>query len=497
MARCSTRRAATPSSNHLEQCDPPNDSACPGECLPNCLCPFVPPLVLHSVGPSVLNNATDFGVQLFGSGFMPGAQLQLSDKATSAVIETLPTTCISLDRDDGAGAGGHAGAVRHPARARRPRHQPRQPQPVTSNPPDIGHCQTDTPHFRRSPAQRQADCPPSAGTCVIGDQRLTMFNDAGLPQPELGRGRAGSVRRLRRRHACARAPARARASAPAPARRSSTSRPQQRDELWVYNTGTGQFVDKGGAPGIQGIPVGDNPFHVEMLTAGGPPRAWVVNRFADAVSIIDPATDTEIDARHRRGARRARPAAHGDRDRVQPRRHARLSEQREPRRGAGARHLRRPPRRAGVRRRHRRRRQPARHGDEHRRHAALRRQHPERRHLGRRHRARAARPRTRSSRRSRARATRRHRRRPRRRLGAVRHRRPRAARHRLQRRRCSALFVTSIGPQTGPRPGVGQTGGAIINPTITVIDAASDARRRPRGVERHSIPTASSAPIPS
>jgi len=35
----------------FEQCDPPNDSACPGECLPNCLCPFVPPLILHSVGP--------------------------------------------------------------------------------------------------------------------------------------------------------------------------------------------------------------------------------------------------------------------------------------------------------------------------------------------------------------------------------------------------------------------------------------------------------------
>jgi cytoskeletal protein CcmA (bactofilin family) len=28
-----------------EQCDPPNDSACPGECLPNCKCPFVPPLI--------------------------------------------------------------------------------------------------------------------------------------------------------------------------------------------------------------------------------------------------------------------------------------------------------------------------------------------------------------------------------------------------------------------------------------------------------------------
>ena len=38
----------------------------------------------------------------------------------------------------------------------------------------------------------------------------------------------------------------------------------------------------------------------------------------------------------------------------------------------------------------------------------------------------------------------------------------------------NAVFVTSIGPQTGPRQGVVLIGGAIINPTITVIDAATD-----------------------
>src|SRR5262249_56081222 len=37
------------------------------------------------------------------------------------------------------------------------------------------------------------------------------------------------------------------------------------------------------------------------------------------------------------------------------------------------------------------------------------------------------------------------------------------------------VFVTSIGPQTGPRAGVSQTGGAIIAPTVTVIDAATNA----------------------
>src|SRR5262249_42075553 len=39
------------------------------------------------------------------------------------------------------------------------------------------------------------------------------------------------------------------------------------------------------------------------------------------------------------------------------------------------------------------------------------------------------------------------------------------------------IFVTSIGPQTGPRQGVVQVGGAVINPTITVIDAATNTIR--------------------
>src|SRR5262245_12316689 len=39
----------------------------------------------------------------------------------------------------------------------------------------------------------------------------------------------------------------------------------------------------------------------------------------------------------------------------------------------------------------------------------------------------------------------------------------------------NALFVTSIGPQTGPRAGVSKIGGAIINPTVTVINAATES----------------------
>jgi DNA primase len=42
--------------------------------------------------------------------------------------------------------------------------------------------------------------------------------------------------------------------------------PQQLDELLVFNTGTAAFVDQNpNTEGIQGIPVGDNPFYVEIL----------------------------------------------------------------------------------------------------------------------------------------------------------------------------------------------------------------------------------------
>ena len=61
----------------------------------------------------------------------------------------------------------------------------------------------------------------------------------------------------------------------------------------------------------------------------------------------------------------------------------------------------------------------------------------------------------------------------------------------------TSLFVTSIGPQTGPRQGVVQTGGAIINPTVTVIDAATDTVRRARRDERSSTATGRRAPIRS
>ena len=274
-----------------EQCDPPADGACPGECFPDCSCPSPGPPVLHSVGPSVLHNATSFGVQIFGENFRPGAQLELSDASTSQVLALLPTTWVSpfeLTALVPAGLEVPSGIERELAA------EVINPDAQGSGPPDIGHCQTD---LASSPiaCTDNADCPPGAGPCVTGDQRLTLFNDrvflnpnsaAVVPAPH---GLCEDGSRCQSAAECAGIGA----GVCAP---KLYVTPQQVDELWVYDTGTAAFVDQDGAQaGIQGIPVGDNPFHVEILDAGGGvSRAWVVNRFEDSVSIIDTATDTEI-----------------------------------------------------------------------------------------------------------------------------------------------------------------------------------------------------------
>ena len=273
-----------------EECDPPADAACPGACLSSCACATAGVPVLYSVGPSVLNNATSFGVQIFGANFLAGAQLELRDAATNAVIETLPTAFVSsgeLTAKVPAGMPVASGMRRELT--------PRVVNPggASSGPPLQGHCQTDTP---TSPIACTADaeCPAGAGTCVTGDQRLTMFNDAAFLNPNSdavvpGRGLCGDDSQCVSAADCTGIGS----GACAP---KLYVTPQQRDELWVYNTGTGQFVDEdAGQPGIQGIPVGDNPFHVQILDlGGGVSRAWVVNRFDDSFSIIDPATDTEV-----------------------------------------------------------------------------------------------------------------------------------------------------------------------------------------------------------
>jgi YVTN family beta-propeller protein len=168
------------------------------------------------------------------------------------------------------------------------------PDGLISDPPIIGHCATD---IADSPIAclTDANCPPDAGSCVNEVQRLTMFNDrvflnpnsaAVVPAPH---GLCDDGQLCQGTAACAGI-----GSGTCSPKLYVT--PQQLDELLVFNTGTAAFVDQNpNTEGIQGIPVGDNPFYVEILDLGdGRSRAWVVNRFDDAVSIIDPATDTVV-----------------------------------------------------------------------------------------------------------------------------------------------------------------------------------------------------------
>jgi DNA-binding beta-propeller fold protein YncE len=271
-----------------EECDPPTDDACPGECFPDCTCPSAGPPVLHSIGPSVLQNATSFGVQIFGENFHPGAQLELSDASTSQVLALLPTTWVSpfeLTALVPAGLPVPSGVERELAA------EVINPDAQTSGLPTIGHCGTDLPNSPIA-CTRNADCPPGAGLCITGQQRLTLFNDRVFLNPN-------SAAVVPAPHGLCEDGSRCQAAADCAGAGACSPKlyvtPQQLDELWVYNTGTAAFVDQDdGQPGIQGIPVGDNPFHVEIVTAGGAARAWVVNRFEDSVSIIDTAADTEI-----------------------------------------------------------------------------------------------------------------------------------------------------------------------------------------------------------
>jgi DNA-binding beta-propeller fold protein YncE len=275
-----------------EDCDGADDAACPGECESDCQCPPLPgtAATLHAIGPSVLQNATSFGVQLFGRNFADGAQVELSDRTSGAVLATLPADRVSTTEMTAlvpAGLPVPSGIQRElTARVVNPG-APR------SGTPSIGHCATDRPDSPTA-CVTSADCPPGAGSCLTGDQRLTLFNDlvflnpnsAVAVPPPFGVCADGSP--------CDGAPACAGIGDGACAPKLYVT-PQQHDELWVYDAGRGLFVDQDGAQaGIQGIPVGDNPFHVELLTAGGPARAWVVNRFDDSVSIVDPATDAEV-----------------------------------------------------------------------------------------------------------------------------------------------------------------------------------------------------------
>jgi DNA-binding beta-propeller fold protein YncE len=275
-----------------ELCDVPEDAACPGLCQSDCTCatPTGQQAILHAVGPTVLHNATSFGLQIFGESFAPGAVLQLSDKATGAIVATLPTSFASSTEMTSllpAGLPVPTGIQRElVARVL-------NPGALASSPPSIGHCQEDGPGSPTA-CTSDLDCPPGAGSCVTGDQRLTLFNDLAFLNPNSAAVVPAPFGVCDNGTPCQSAAACSGIGSGACAAKLYVT-PQQRDELWVFNTGTRQFVDRNSLQsGIQGIPVGDNPFHVEMLASGGPVRAWVVNRFDDSFSIVDPATDTEL-----------------------------------------------------------------------------------------------------------------------------------------------------------------------------------------------------------
>jgi DNA-binding beta-propeller fold protein YncE len=273
-----------------EQCDPPADAACPGTCRADCFCPAPPgtEAILHAVGPTVLHNATAFGIQLFGEHFLDGATVALYDKGSGTLLASVPGNVVSSTEMTAlvpAGLAVPAGIQRElTARVVNPGSGP-------SNTPDIGSCATDLPTSPTA-CTSDADCPAGAGVCQTGKQRLTLFNDLVFLNPN-------SAAVVPAPHGLCDDGTRCQGAAECTGVGSGACSPklyvtpQQRDELWVFNTGTRAFVSP--APGQTGIPVGDNPFHVEILDrGGGVSRAWVVNRFDDSLSIIDPATDTEL-----------------------------------------------------------------------------------------------------------------------------------------------------------------------------------------------------------
>lgn len=272
-----------------EECDGQDDIACPSLCDANCLCTPAPgsTATLHAVGPSALNNATAFGVQIFGDDFLPGAELELSDQLTGAIIATLPTNWVSYTEMTALVPSGMAvpSGIERELVAR-----VINPGAAKSAPPGIGHCQVDLPTSPTA-CTADADCPPSAGSCVTGDQRLTMFNDLAFLNPNSAATVPSPAGLCDDGVPCTGAAECAGIGSGACSEKLYVT-PQQIDEVWVFHTGTGQFVDRNpGMAGIQGIPVGDNPFHLEVLDHE---RVWVVNRFDDSFSIIDTTTDTEL-----------------------------------------------------------------------------------------------------------------------------------------------------------------------------------------------------------
>jgi YVTN family beta-propeller protein len=205
-------------------------------CLP---LPAGPPVV-RSVGPSMISNATDFPIEIEGAGFAPGALLTVTD-TSGVAITTVPTTYINE----------HLLGARIPQGFPVPAGISREIGVSIVKPVPGGGLSASNLLVGQCAAAPQ----PPAGQC------LTVFDDIDFTNPN------------------------AAATSPDGSKVYVTS--QQTDEVWIYDTVAQAFS---GA-----IAVGDNPFHVETLDlGGGGGREWVVNRFSDVLSIIDPATDAVV-----------------------------------------------------------------------------------------------------------------------------------------------------------------------------------------------------------
>ncbi len=201
----------------------------------------VPDPTLDGIGPSLISNATNFPVLLEGAGLVPGTRAVVAEWNGSRYVDTIVLPA-EYNTDQVASLVFPQGlAVKG-----------------TSDRPDKADIEVRVFH------------PYATGAEHTVSQPLTLIDDVSFRNP----------------NSAAVTPDGAKLYIPT----------QQTDEVWVYDTAAGTFVDQDPKlPGVQGIRVGDNPFHVETLDlGGGNARIWVTNRFSDYITIIDPATDRVV-----------------------------------------------------------------------------------------------------------------------------------------------------------------------------------------------------------
>ncbi len=196
---------------------------------------------LDGIGPSIVSNATDFPTLIEGADLARGTRAIVAEWNGSRFVDvmTLPTVYNALD----------VASLVFPENF-----------PVKGTP--------DRPE--KADLQVRLFHPYGSGAESTVSQPLTVVDDVSFRNP----------------NSAAVTPDGARLYIPT----------QQSDEVWVYDTASENFIDLDARlPGIQGIAVGDNPFHVETLDlGGGSARIWVTNRFSNYISIIDPSTNRVV-----------------------------------------------------------------------------------------------------------------------------------------------------------------------------------------------------------